>query len=240
MYSLATYREITNNDVAEVFRAAGVLLSGVGSYLVECHLLVEGWPKAKKIDVARLALELGDVENIKSIEGKFGGEIGCVQLLVRNDASQLLFIGTEISDKSVPIKLLREVVERLSPCYGYLYKCPLNYSALYAAGITYSAAGESVEESIADADARWFGERVMKNSKHRYCSSGMLRDVYGMNLINKSHLNINVEGARLEEVVTLRNWGFIERVCENRWLWEVPAAMIPEIRRSCFAAGILI
>lgn len=239
MYSLAAYRKTANRDAAEVFPAAKALLLGIGSHLVECHLLIEGWPKAKKFDATRLESELIDAGNIKSIEAKFQGEIGCVQLLVRNDASQLLFIGTEINDKSVPLILLREISEKFSPCYGYLYECPLGHSALYAAGITYSVSGD-VEDSIADADERWFSERVMKNSKHRYCSAGMLRDVYESNLINESHLSANVDGVRLAEVIVLRNWGYVEKIGENRWLWEVPVEVIPEVRRSCFTAGILI
>lgn len=208
--------------------------------LVRAHILVSGWPKAKRIapdDVKDIISRGGGV---KSLEGEFAGGGARIELLIRPDSSPILYVGLEPPDEEFLVRFIRHMAQEIDVSYGYFFSATKEAAALYAVGITQCGTGEGAELPDQDADARWFNERVLPRSGHRYKDQGFFRNIYPYNLINNNHLSVLVDGVTLEAKIRSANWGGLVRVGDMNWLWRVPPNSTSEIRAAIARSGHLI
>lgn len=71
--------------------------------------------------------------------------------------------------------------------------------------------------------------------------SNMLRMVYLVNVINQNHLNVMVDGVSLKEwILSDEKHGFLEKLNNDMWLWEVQENNLNEVNTLLGQAGILL
>jgi hypothetical protein len=153
-----------------------------------------------------------------------------------------MFFGWDDLAFPFELKWIREFLRKLAGIcemtYGIGYQRPFVQGPdLYAYGISagLSYAGPDREES--NRIALWMRER-MGNNRHK---SGMLRDVYRVNVLTDAHFRVNVDD------VPLRQWigatakrGSLEPINDKVWLWHVPADRLHDVQTTLARAGRLI
>lgn len=148
----------------------------------------------------------------------------------------------------IEIGLLADLVFRLSSLvqitYGYGFQRQFSKGpGYYIYDFQYGLDRASVEDR---EEARrinlWRDERVdyLSPGSFRHLS-GLLRDVFPFNILTMPHLSQKVEGVRFDEWIAAReDRGRISPIAKDVWGWVVPDRLLPEIRTSLQAAGLLI
>jgi len=227
--------------LGEVYSTLESLLEQSGFKLTQAHILVAGWPRAKKLSPTKVRGSLiAEGLLAKSLEGEFVMGQVRIEFMLRADSSSLLYVGTDPANEEILVRLLRDLASKLHFSYGYLFNAAKRGAALYAVGITHCDAGEMVVEASQDADDRWFSERLLPDSEHRYRDRGLFRNIYPYNLLNSSHLNALVDGVRLEDKIKHANWGELFRASDTNWLWKINSDALPEIISSIERSNLLI
>ena len=70
---------------------------------------------------------------------------------------------------------------------------------------------------------------------------GAFRDIFGLNLITDKHLDREVKGTTLRELLRHRNskFGQYSKLAENWYEWVVPREIIQTVRNEFLASGLL-
>lgn len=238
---IALYDWPSTLGMSDVYSTLESFLEQNSFKITQSHILVAGWPKAKKIAPAEVGRSLVDGGLLtKSFEGEFAKGQVCIEFLLRADSSSLLYVGSDPANEEILVRLLKDLTSKLHFSYGYLFNIAKQGAALYAVGITHWDFDEVVGESDQDADGRWFSERVLPGSEHRYRDRGFFRDIYPCNLLNASHLNALVDGVRLEDKIERAGWGELFRISDTNWLWKIHPSTIQEVRGSIARSNLLV
>jgi hypothetical protein len=110
---------------------------------------------------------------------------------------------------------------------------PVMYATGMATGLGYS------DQDMLEADriGSWFREVIGQN-RHR---TGLLRDLYPLNVISEPHLGQRVGGARLADWIRHSpDRGTLRPLDNGAWLWRVEESQIESVRAPLVDAGLLI
>lgn len=84
-----------------------------------------------------------------------------------------------------------------------------------------------------ETGGRFKGEERYKNK--------MLRMVYPLNVINEEHLNLKIEGAKLQDwILSEERRGLLKQSLNRMWVWEVKEEDLEYVNAELGAAGLLI
>lgn len=115
--------------------------------------------------------------------------------------------------------------------------------SFYACGITHGEIRTDEDAEIARRNSIWFMERLSMggNAPKMRHMSGLLRDVYELNVLNASHEQAVVDGQDLVAWISeSRIRGTLVRISRHNMLWSVPSVYIRHIRASMLRNGLLI
>ncbi|MEK5162385.1 hypothetical protein NYE69_08600 [Paenibacillus sp. FSL R5-0527] len=145
----------------------------------------------------------------------------------------------EFPPDGVYIKLtdwLKDVAERAQVPYGVLYAAGKMTNTYYYAGGDNGTALFPYENGFA------FKHETpgLYNGEGRYVDQ-MLRMVYPCNLLNSRHLNMVIDGVRLEDWITgSQERGLLTRIGNDQWMWEVGEERLDSVNQACGEAGLLV
>lgn len=128
--------------------------------------------------------------------------------------------------------------QSLTGAYGIVYqrdfqKGPDMYAYGMSAGLGYSA----VDMREANEIGAWMQERM---GDKRYLT-GMLRDVYPMNILTQRQLDFKVDNMSLVDWITQESWrGGLTDVSESGGIWIVDSQYLAQVRASLRNRGVLI
>jgi hypothetical protein len=115
--------------------------------------------------------------------------------------------------------------------------------AFHARGVTHGNPSTKEEEEEADRDSIWFMERIsMKGNppKMRHLS-GLLRDVYPLNVLNVNHAKAVIDGQDLVSWIgESKVRGVLTPLSARNLLWVIPAAYLRHIRDSLSKNGLIL
>jgi len=136
------------------------------------------------------------------------------------------------------VDFLKEIVRESpeSSFYGIAYQC-----ASVSKGFNY-AAGENFISIYPFENSGVFKKEVpgRHGGQERY-KGGLLRMVYEVNLLNASHLELDVSGVKLGDwILQDRNNGVLERVSESMFVWVVQAESLNAINEKFGKLGLLL
>ena len=115
-------------------------------------------------------------------------------------------------------------------------KGPDAYAYGMAAGLGYMD-NDKIE---ADRIGRWFRERLSNGGKNLHLS-GLLRDIYHLNLLRDSHVAQYIEGENLQTWINRDPArGKIESLSEGQWIWSLEHSQIEPVRAVLSANNLLI
>ena len=160
------------------------------------------------------------------------------QIVIRNERTGLVSWPAGRLDHA---RALRELALFLGPAYGIgfqrdLMKGPDAYAYGMAAGLGYMD-NDRIE---ADRIGRWFRERLSNGGENRHLS-GLLRDIYHLNLLTDSHIAQYIEGGNLQTWINRDPArGKIESLCEGQWIWSLEQSQIEPVRAVLSAHNLLI
>lgn len=243
---LAIYDWDSKSHCSRIYRSVSEYFIAGDFSIEDCFLLVSGWPKSKRLDPDRVEEIIQDMSDIKSIEGHFINASGAeAYFLISGNSSSAPIIFIRMPDQFESRHSLELLIESLAAsaflAYGYVFSWDAEEDpAFYALGITHVGAGGVIDSEQADADERWFNERVLTRGARRYRDSGMFRGVYETNVINIQHLERVIGGEKLAEVIKSRGWGEVKRISDENWLWKTTNHDRDEIAAHFKAEGLLV
>lgn len=132
---------------------------------------------------------------------------------------------------------LADVAKRF-PHFSY----GIMYSAAEMTRAYYYAAGNNGATLFPYENGFAFNKETpgMYKGKGRY-SGEMLRMIYPCNLVNSQHLELNMDGVKLDEWIrTSEERGKITKLGDDLWLWEVAMAHLELVNHACGEAGHLL
>ena len=224
-------------EIEGLFQACGILPQSF-------KIIADGKIRSKTISLEELKTSYRDRIDIKSIEGVFARGNDECRFFVSGAApsARMIFVGGVPFEPELPG--LNATITALSRVCSLTYGYSFNWSSygepeLYALGITqYSKTAP--QDGKAEADARWFNERVLNAGNGRYKIGGMLRSVYEMNLLNLTHLNHKVDGHTLGGIIEQEAWGGLVELSNSNWLWKVPQGSVESIFKYLDRRGFII
>lgn len=120
--------------------------------------------------------------------------------------------------------------------YGILYTSDKITNAIYY------AAGNNAARMFPYEDVFAFKKETpgLYDGKGRY-SGEMLRMVYPCNLINRRHLQIEIEGMELKDwIMNSKDCGTLTELGQDLWMWEVGMEHLERVNQACGEAGFLV
>ncbi len=228
MKCLAIYDWETDFGMDSAYYVLNECLNKIQLGVNNLKVIFQGWPRAKKISNSELAILLKQTDKIKSVEGELGflsgGNHSTGSFLV-SSMPKMLFVGLPDSAERIFYLecLAKSFAEKTRLGYGYAFESDDgDEAALYASGVTYVKAGESVDPKSSEADERWFNELILgKEGRKRYRDDGMMRNVYCLNILNAHHLEREVDNANFSSFIRRKGLGHIEKIGIDNWLWRV-------------------
>ncbi|RKO74912.1 hypothetical protein C5E04_21755 [Pectobacterium parmentieri] len=142
--------------------------------------------------------------------------------------------GKEVKEKY--IEFIRVLSCRAPFSYGVVYR---NESVID--GFYYSEGGNFVQVYQYEDPVLFEMETGgVYEGRERY-NETMLRMVYPINVVNESHLAIDVNGFSLREwILSGEERGWLEKLNNEMWLWEVPEKNLDEVNALLGEVGVLI
>lgn len=121
-----------------------------------------------------------------------------------------------------------------------------SYGILYASNkitdAVFYAAGNNATRMFPYEDVFAFKKETpgLYGGRGRY-SGKMLRMVYPCNLINRRHLQIEIEGMKLKDWIMNNNErGTLTELGKDLWMWEVGMEHLERVNQACGEAGSLV
>ncbi|ELY2797957.1 hypothetical protein SNN58_004288 [Cronobacter dublinensis] len=131
---------------------------------------------------------------------------------------------------------LKGFFRRNTASYAISYKCCDVYDAYHY------AIGENMVKIFPWENAMAFNKEVdgRFKGKARF-NSTLLRLVYPVNVLNSSHMDINIGELTLSETIHRNEWGKLTKIegTDERWLWMVQEELLEGINNELGKAGIL-
>lgn len=131
--------------------------------------------------------------------------------------------------------------------YGHAYLRPVNLGpVMFAYDLSYTADTEQKLDPQELSEMKfWRWERLDMVTQNRLAPfrhlSGMLRDLYPMNVLTSSHVRREICGHPLMDwIASEKRRGYLEEVAEKVWIWVVPPHDLPHLRTTLEAHGLLI
>jgi hypothetical protein len=116
------------------------------------------------------------------------------------------------------LNFLRDMLEFVTPCYGYSLEMPLGHDpALFATG-HFSVTDSGFEEAYAWQQA---SDAMLDGHAHK---QGLMRHVFAINVLSRPHMEARMDGRTFGEWVRGQNRGTIEEWKSGVWIWQVPKA----------------
>lgn len=253
---LALYEyEVDAGDlISALLRFINEGLFGNVARTYDCHVMYRHWPKAKKIKQLSGIQDVGDIAEVNSIEFSFGEErMGTHpprrygRVLVSGPASiaRFLLIQVDSGEESALIDgFLSPLANEFQLTYGYIRSWSKQSDAfLDALGITSGYPSTEEEKANAALDQAWFDERVLgcgDGRLRRFRDSGMLRDIYPINILNRRHLEFRLQDADLCSEIGRNSWGVLEAISDKNWLWILNEDMVDSVRARLKSTGLLV
>ncbi|KHK50201.1 hypothetical protein PI87_23805 [Ralstonia sp. A12] len=134
------------------------------------------------------------------------------------------------------VQYLNDEVPQIACSYGMLYQ------AKKVADAFYYAEGENLARLFDFEDPTVFKRDAPGRFKGpaRY-RKDILRMVYPCNVLNDSHLDIQIQGTSLKAwIANAPDRGALTSAGAGLWLWQVEGSNIDSVNRSCGEAGILL
>lgn len=142
-------------------------------------------------------------------------------------------VSPETERYGLAIQFLRDMLEYITPCYGYSLEMPLGHDpALFAVGM-YAYNEEDRDETHVWQQAC---DGLYGNNAHKH---GKMRHVFAINVLSRPHMEALVEGKTFAEWVKGPNRGSIEELKNGVWLWQVPKELRIGIAKTLSKNGIL-
>lgn len=119
--------------------------------------------------------------------------------------------------------------------YGFVYK-PLfdKWSTAYANGDQQHVKSENGFVSFEKAPLkRWFNECEK-------ISAGYIRDIFQENFIIEKHLDFDIRGENLRQIIVLNNLGSLEPIEKEAYYWKLTQDQLDLARKLLYNSGILI
>lgn len=143
------------------------------------------------------------------------------------------------SDAGRMVVLCRNIVSQLKPEYGIGYtRARTKGPPFYAIGICsgFGIGLSQAEEEEALSISRW-GDLGMIEKVYR---NGLLRDVYGWNILTRHQSEQFVQGIPLVHWIAANPIrGVVEPLTDNAYLWQVENSSIDLVRSSLKQAGLI-
>lgn len=247
MKCLAIYDWEADFGMDSVYHALKEYLSQIPFDVKGLKVVFHGWPRAKAISASELSSVLGQIDQIKSIEGKLGFFSAgghAVGLFLISSMPKMLFVGLpndleKIADFEA---LIISLAERTELGYGYTFENEDgNESVLYASGVTLVKAGESAYPKSSEADGRWFNELVLgKDGRKRYKDDGGMRGAYCLNVLNAHHLERKIGDESFSSLIRKTGWGHIKKIGANNWLWRISGENRTEAENYLRSSSVFI
>jgi hypothetical protein len=121
------------------------------------------------------------------------------------------------------------------PQYGFVYY-PIfdKWSTAYANGDQQHVKSEKGFSSFDKAPLkRWFNECEK-------ITSGFIRDVFELNIMNEKHLDFNIHGNSLRQIITDNSLGDLEQIVDGVYSWTLNKEQLSQTREMLNNSGIFI
>lgn len=235
-YCLALYDIEGMPKLQDAFSKVGNLYIDLNMELSEFHLMISGWPKAKRIRPEMVRQEIAKHQNIISIEGFFTNdrsESFYFSISGMGSTQSILFLSVpqELESKILLEKFALMLSSECKLNYGYIFEWAGDADPFfYATGVNYVANADIENQQHGEnANDRWFNETVLISRGKRYLNNGMFRELYSFNVLNHKHAEILIEGHELREYIRLNGWGEQETLDRGAWAWRVRPEMLGRI-----------
>ena len=157
---------------------------------------------------------------------------------VNNRRTFLLCWDNQLCDFTRPYlnSLSIELYSYLKADYGYAYQSKFDYGpSFYPLGVVGSEL-LSLEEEL--SIAKWAAFYGRNDGNYR---SGLLRDIYPMNLLSEPHLSQQVFDTHLQSwIESSPDHGELKKLTDTLWEWWVPEDKIEFVRESLKPTGVLL
>jgi len=86
----------------------------------------------------------------------------------------------------------------------------------------------------------WWNLMKLGNREDTLNKKNMYRHIYKQNILSKYHLEETFNGLSLTKWIELNNYGFIEKIGEENWIWTVPEEKLYEIQVIFYDKKLLL
>ncbi|NUL39836.1 hypothetical protein [Kosakonia sacchari] len=184
------------------------------------------------------AVSSGEVNSFRIYDEKAGHTPWCASFgLSTNDFGSFHHIDIQlpIITDDILNSIIRKITSSVSFEYGIIYKCDKASKAFYySTGDNLVSIYPYENPSLfkRDTPGRFNGVETYRHSK--------LRMIYPFNLINRQHLNIQVDGLTLDKWIIGNNFGELIKLNDELWCWAIDEQLIEPASKILGDAGVLI
>lgn len=246
MRCLAIYVWETRLELDFLYAALSKHLDKVSPSLKDVNIMIDGWPRARKISPDDLLNVLSQPDRLRSIEGKLtfshdsNQDIG---IFLISTTPSLFFLGLpeSIEQTSCFEIFVKYLAEKIKLSYGYVFRSESDNPALYASGVTYVGAGKPIDQKTATEDERWFNVLVSgSNGQKKFINDGLMRGVYELNILNDQHVRRIINDEDLLSLINRKSWGSIKMVSSYNWLWHITGKTRADAENYLRCSSVLV
>ena len=79
-----------------------------------------------------------------------------------------------------------------------------------------------------------------ENRLSTFSKNNMYRHIYKQNILSKQHMEELFDGLSLEKWIHLNNYGIVEKIGIENWLWIIPEDKLYEIQVAFYNKRLLL
>lgn len=148
----------------------------------------------------------------------------------------VLFFDSSYSETRVLMfynKILQRLLNNKIVQSGYLFYQERHYD--------YPFGRSSLTQNFYNEDGNvWWMLMKPENRLSTFSKNNMYRHIYKQNILSKQHMEEHFDGLSLEKWIHLNNYGIVEKIGIENWLWIIPEDKLYEIQVAFYNKRLLL